>query len=94
MASLGRHPDGPLLFSNPASANRRVALTVRASTDDGKTWSEGRLLDPRPCAYSCLTVLRDGSVGVLYECGDASPVETLTFARFPLGWVQGAERGR
>jgi len=33
--------------------------------------------------------LKDGSVGVLYECGDKSDVETLTFARFPLNWVDG-----
>jgi sialidase-1 len=87
MASLVRHPQGPLLFSNPNSAKQRVALTIRTSTDDGKTWSDGRLLDPRPCAYSCLTVLHDGSVGVLYECGDKSSNETLTFARFPLEWM-------
>lgn len=87
MASLVRHPNGLLLFSNPNSAKKRVALTVRTSMDDGKTWSDGRLLDPRPCAYSCLTVLKDGRIGVLYECGDQSDTETLTFARFPLTWL-------
>jgi sialidase-1 len=94
MASLVSYPNGPLLFSNPNSATERVALTIRTSTDDGKTWSDGRLLDPRPCAYSCLTVLRDGSVGVLYECGDRSNVETLSFARFPLLWVAGTDTTR
>ncbi len=94
MASLVRHPKGPLLFSNPSSAKARVALTIRTSTDDGKTWSDGQLLDPRPCAYSCLTVLHDGSIGVLYECGDKSSIETLTFARFPWEWVQNLREGR
>ena len=94
MASLVRHPNGPLLFSNPNSLTERVALTIRTSTDDGKTWSDGRLLDPRPCGYTCLTVLKDGSVGVLYECGDKSEIETLTFARFPLTWVDGSEGKR
>lgn len=88
MASVLRVPDGPLLFTNPNSAKQRVALMVRASTDDGKTWSAGRVIDPRPCAYSCLTLLKDGRVGVLYECGDKSTVETLTFARFPRAWVE------
>lgn len=87
MASLVSHPNGFLLFSNPNSAQQRVALTIRTSDDDGRTWSSGRLLDPRPCAYSCLTVLQDGSIGVLYECGDKSDIETLTFARFPQTWV-------
>ena len=87
MASLVSHPNGVLLFSNPNSPKQRVALTIRTSTDDGKTWSSGRLLDPRPSAYSCMTILKDGSVGVLYECGDKSNIETLTFARFPLQWT-------
>jgi sialidase-1 len=91
MASLISHPRGLLIFSNPHSAKQRIALTVRSSTDGGQTWSAGRLLDPRPCAYSCLTVLNDGRIGILYECGDKSNIETLTFARFSLDWVQGTE---
>ncbi|MDZ4687473.1 MAG: sialidase family protein [Planctomycetaceae bacterium] len=82
MASLTRHPRGELLFSNPNSATQRIALTIRTSSDDGRSWSDGRLLDPRGCMYSCLTVLKDGRVGVLYEVAG-----TLTFARFPLDWV-------
>jgi len=93
MASLIRHPNGPLLLSNPNAEKQRIALTIRTSTDEGKTWSDGRLLDPRPCAYSCMTVLKDGSIGVLYECGDKSSVETLTFARFPLERAQEKETG-
>lgn len=89
MASLVRHPSGALLFSNAATANRRIALTVRVSRDDGRTWSAGRLLDPRPCAYSCLSVLADGSIGVLYEAGPRSGIEELTFARFSLAWAEG-----
>jgi len=84
MASLLKHPSGDLIFSNPASSQKRVALTIRSSTDQGKTWSNGRLLDPGPSMYSCLTVLRDGQLGVLYEAGDA---DGLVFARFPLEWV-------
>lgn len=87
MASLLRYPRGPLLFSNPNTARERRGLTLRTSTDRGRSWSDGRLLDPRPSAYSCLAVLKDGSVGVLYECGDRSAYETLTFARVPLGWI-------
>ena len=89
MASLVSHPTGPLLLSSPGSARERKALTIRTSSDGGKTWSAGRVLDPRPCAYSCLTVLQDGSIGVLYECGDKSSYDTLTFARFTLDWAAG-----
>jgi sialidase-1 len=84
MASLIRHPHGELILSNPNHSQRRVALSIRASTDDGRAWSAGRLLDPGVAMYSCLTVLRDGRIGVLYESGD---VAGLVFARFPLEWV-------
>jgi sialidase-1 len=89
MASLIGVGDRLLLFANPNHRRARVALTVRASTDGGRTWSEGRLLDPRPCAYSCLSPLGDGTIGIVYETGDRSAYETLTFARFPLDWVRG-----
>ncbi|MBL8817367.1 MAG: exo-alpha-sialidase [Planctomyces sp.] len=88
MASLIRYPKGTLIFSNPNSAKQRIAMTIRESEDNGRTWNEGRLLDPRPSSYSCLTILKNGDVGVLYECGDKTGIETLTFARFPLNWLR------
>jgi lysophospholipase L1-like esterase len=66
-ASLLRHPDGSLLFSNPANSKARSSLTVRTSLDGGQTWSSGRLVDPRPCSSSCLSVLKDGRIALLYE---------------------------
>ncbi|MDO8539414.1 MAG: sialidase family protein [Opitutaceae bacterium] len=90
-ASLLRHPSGVLLFSNPNSPTERVAMTVRASHDDGRTWNEGRLVDGRKSGYSCMTLLRDGRIGLLYEGGDVRPPETLTFVRFPLSWITAAD---
>jgi len=84
MAGLTMHPQGYILLSNNNS-ERRQRMTIRYSTD-GKQWSDGSLLDPGPSAYSCIAVLPNGEIGVLYECGTHS-VETLTFARFPLDWV-------
>lgn len=60
---------GVLLFTNPGSRDGRVALTLRASTDDGATWPRSWLLDPGPSAYSCLAVLADGTILCLYEAG-------------------------
>jgi sialidase-1 len=82
-----------LLFSNPASM-KREKMTIRASYDDGTTWPVARLLHDGPAAYSCLTRLPDGQVGCLYERGTKSPYETITFARFPLEWIEAGERGR
>ena len=92
-ASLLRYnwPDGQepgrLLFSNPASPRRRD-LTVRVSRDDGKTWPVSRMLHEGPTAYSCLTVLPDKSVGCLHECGSKNPYEKISFAWFPLAWIE------
>jgi sialidase-1 len=66
-ASLLRHPDGTLLFSNPADAKGRVRLTVRESRDDGETWSEGRMITPGGSMYSCMTAMRNGCIAMVYE---------------------------
>ena len=65
----------------------RNKLTVRISYDEGKTWPLGKILNPGPAAYSNLTVLRDHSIGNLYERGEKNAYETITFARFELEWL-------
>jgi sialidase-1 len=92
-ASIRRYcwPDGGrqsvILFSNPASS-RREKITVRASFDEGRTWPVSRPLDPRPSAYSCLAVLADGTIGILYEAGAKDAYENLVFARFDVDWIK------
>jgi len=76
-----------LLFSNPASETERIKMTVRVSYDEGKTWPVGKLLNAGPSGYSCLTVLPDMKIGCLYERGDHSSIDKVTFARFSLAWV-------
>jgi sialidase-1 len=81
-----------LLFSNPASA-RRERMTVRVSYDEGATWPVARVIHEGPAAYSSLIVLPNRSIGLLFERGDRSPYEKITFARFTLGWLtQGKDR--
>ena len=78
-----------LLFSNPASL-KREKLTVRLSYDEGTTWAVSKVLHEGPAAYSCLTRLPDGSIGCLFECGNKTAYETITMARIPLIWMDGA----
>ena len=82
----GKEP-GRLLFSNPASPRRRD-LTVRLSHDDGKSWLVSKTLYEGPAAYSCLAVLPDKSIGCLYECGRTNAYEKITFAGFPIVWLE------
>jgi sialidase-1 len=99
-ASLLRYTDvrdgfkkNRLLFANPASASRRVNMTVRLSCDEGKTWPVSKAIHPGPSAYCCLTVLQDGTIGLLYENGRKSAYEKLTFARFNLEWLTDGSDG-
>ena len=69
-----------LLFCNSASNQGRKNLAVRISYDEGRSWSRGKVIDPGPSAYSELTVLSDGSIGVLYEPG----YKEVRFTRFTL----------
>ncbi len=78
----GDASEDQLLFSNPASTTKRHRLTVRLSHDGGKTWPVAKLLHEGPSAYSCLTVLPDGSIGCLYEGGEHQSYEKIIFARF------------
>lgn len=77
-----------LIFTNAAST-RRENLTVRLSYDGGQSWAAARVIDAGPAAYSTVISLQDGSVGVLYERGEADPYERITFARFNPAWVTG-----
>lgn len=85
---LSKKSTGKLLFSNPASTKRN-RMTVRLSEDDGKTWKYERVMHEGPAAYSSLAVLKDKSIGLLYERGDKGAYERITFAQFPLKWVKG-----
>jgi sialidase-1 len=83
---------GLLVFSNPAG-KRRERMTVRASLDEGKTWPASRVVWAGPSAYSALALLADGCLACLYERGDKSPYEKITFARFTREWVQEGRAG-
>ena len=95
MASIVRYSfesDGGksrILFANPATPGSRTQLTVKLSYDEGRTWPIARLVYPGPAAYSCLSVLGDGTIGLLYETGDHNPYERIRFARFSLEWLTG-----
>ena len=54
------------------------------SNDDGQTWSAIRVIDGGPSAYSSLSMLPDATMGLLYEHGERSPYERITFVRFTL----------
>ncbi len=73
-----------LLFSNPASIRDRQGMTVRLSYDEGRTWPKSKVLYEGSAAYSCLSNLPSGKIGLIYERDD---YQKITFARFTLQWL-------
>lgn len=80
-----------VLFSNPANTSTRTRMTVRRSTDEAASWDQGKLIYDGPSAYSDLVRLGDGRVGLLFEKGVSTAYETITFARFDLGYLDASE---
>jgi sialidase-1 len=67
-AALGYWPERDLLlFLNPASPRERIGGALRTSKDHGYRWSASETIWPGPFAYSCLTLMADGRLGVLFE---------------------------
>ena len=68
-----------LLFINPADKNKRLNMTLRLSSDLGRTWTKEFLLHEGPSAYSDITKLRNGNIGCLFEAGKNSPYEGIVY---------------
>jgi len=74
-----------LLFSNCKSPNRRALLHLRVSSDDGKTWTPGMCIEPQGAAYSDMTILPNGDIGILFE---GAGYATINFVTVPLADVK------
>ncbi|WP_163514299.1 sialidase family protein [Gelidibacter japonicus] len=73
-----------LLFSNAKSEKGRVNMTVRISYDEGKTWSEGKTIYEGPSAYSDMTILANGDIGLFFEQDEYTK---NPFVSFSLDWL-------
>ncbi len=80
----GENEKDILLFSNSNDAEKRKNLSVRISYDEGETWSEGKTIYPGSAAYSDLTVLENGDIGVFFE---ADGYSRNLFTSFSLEWL-------
>ena len=69
-----------LAFSNPASTEERENITIKLSTDNGKTWPESILIHKGYGAYSDMVNLGNGNIGIIFEYGTSHPYEKIGFA--------------
>ncbi|WP_343755779.1 sialidase family protein [Alkalibacterium iburiense] len=74
-----------LIFCGPRSETERENGVVLLSEDGGKTWPHAKVLESGSFVYSCLTVLENGEIGVLYEteCDDEGRIKSV-YASFTL----------
>jgi len=78
-----------ILYAGPYSQTSRVNGRVWMSGNDGDTWPINREIYTGAYAYSILTALADGRIGVLFERDNYT---RISFSRFPLAWLtQGAD---
>ena len=82
------HTRNRLLFSNASSKDSRENLTVRVSYDEGQTWTEGKSVYSGGSAYSTMTVLDNGDIGLLFE---KDGYKENVFVRFSLAWLTDGE---
>ncbi|MDY7394739.1 sialidase family protein [Aureibaculum sp. 2210JD6-5] len=77
-----------LLFSNANSIDKRENMTVKISYDEGKTWSKGKTVYAGSSAYSSLTILKNGDIGLFFEKDDYTE---NSFVSFSLEWLTDGE---
>ncbi|WP_255586123.1 exo-alpha-sialidase [Bacteroides sp. K03] len=82
-----------ILHSIPDDNRIRQNVSVLLSYDEGRTWSVKKTILSGLSAYSSMTVLPDGTIGIVVEEGkwdDSLPGTDgfkLWFVRFTLGWL-------
>ncbi len=82
-----------ILHSLPNDTAIRQNVSVMVSYDDGSTWPVKRTICPGYSAYSSMTILPDGTIGIVVEEGkwdNGLPGEDsfdLYFMRFSLNWI-------
>lgn len=89
--SLQRAADNLIIFCGPddngPTGKGRSDLRLRWSKDEGGSWNDGPLIHVGPAAYSDMVPVKPGTMGVLFECGDAgqkSAYKRIDFALVPV----------
>ena len=73
-----------LLFSNANSTEGRKNLTLKISYDEGKTWTKGKTIYSGGSAYSSLTILKNGNIGLFFE---KDGYKKNVFVEITLDWL-------
>lgn len=83
-APAGSEDAKKLIFTNADHPDNRQNVSARVSCDDGATWGVPRTIRSGFSAYSTVTRLESGQVGVLYESNYSNGI---VFAKFSDSWL-------
>jgi hypothetical protein len=76
-----------ILWTGPMGPERR-RLVIRSSDDEANTFENERLISDDYAAYSDLTILKDQTIGVLWERGVEQGYKFITFTRLNQEWLE------
>ena len=81
-----------LLLSVPDATSRKN-VTVYHSDDEANSWPIKKTICPGGSAYSSMTVLADGTIGIYFEEDCLEGGYQMRYARFSLPWLTGKPTG-
>ena len=73
-----------LLFSNAKMKDERNNMTIRISYDEGRSWTKGKTIYNKGSAYSSMTILANGDIGLFFEKDN---YQENVFVRLTLEWL-------
>ena len=76
-----------IVWTGPKGPDRQN-LVARVSYDEGQTFTNERLIAAGHAAYSDLTLLKNGDLGVLWERGAAHGYQFITFTRLTRAFLE------
>ncbi len=85
-STLDGNPWNITLQTGPNNGSRQN-VSIALSTDEGDTFGTPKTICPRGSAYSAVTVMGDGTLGVYYEENGLFGGYTMRFVRFSLDWA-------
>ena len=80
-----------ILWTGPKGPGRSN-LVVRVSYDEGESFTNERTITDQNAAYSDITILKDNTVGVIWERGVKQGYEFVTFTRFNLEFLESSRQ--
>lgn len=78
--------DRVLLHSYPNNGSRKN-LTIKASFDDGKSWSNPYVVCAPGASYSSMDVTKDGDIAIFYEDNACSTGFVLNYVVLPTSFI-------